>query len=184
MIIEQDQEQLHNAIALHTKAEISSVRLAWARSWSRPMMPNILPPSSPFNIAYKVGDFHLGAGHLTLETDFNLVVFEAGKEQEYSSSEPMIRIDCRFEAQYSLAPEYIPTEREIEAFRSANAIFNCWPYFREYIQGTTIKMGLPALVIPFLRIVVKKTDQPAIPQQIEAPSVATKQVRRRRRLRD
>jgi hypothetical protein len=34
-------------------------------------------------------------------------------------------------------------------------IFNCWPYFREYLQSTVTRMNLLPLTVPLLRLLPK-----------------------------
>lgn len=38
-----------------------------------------------------------------------------------------------------------------------NPIFNAWPYWREFVQSMSARMGFPALTVPLLEIVPKKT---------------------------
>lgn len=38
-----------------------------------------------------------------------------------------------------------PSEQHVVAFHGGNAIFNCWQYFREFIQSATARMGFPPL---------------------------------------
>jgi hypothetical protein len=60
------------------------------------------------------------------------------------------------EASYELAEGYEPTSEQIEAFRQGNAIFNCWTYFREYVQSSVARMNFPSVTVPFLRMVPKR----------------------------
>jgi len=87
-------------------------------------------------------------------------------------------ISCRLEVAYELAEGYEPTSEQIDAFRQGNAIFNCWPYFREYVQNSVARMNYPPVTIPFLRMVPKpipatSTDAPKVLRsalaQIEQP---------------
>ena len=55
------------------------------------------------------------------------------------------------------------TDKALEHFGNANGIYNAWPYWREFVQNTIIRMDLPALTIPVFRIVAppkpKKTKK-------------------------
>ena len=42
----------------------------------------------------------------------------------------VFEISCRYAVAYSLRPGYTPTREELDAFKSGNAIFHCWPYTR------------------------------------------------------
>jgi len=56
------------------------------------------------------------------------------------------------EAEYLLRPGFAPTTEQIDAFHSVNAIFNCWPFFRELISSMCVRMRIPVFLIPPLRI--------------------------------
>jgi hypothetical protein len=79
------------------------------------------------------------------------------QDRENGASSTVIEVFAVFEATYSIMTTgYIPTKAQIEAFRSGNAIFNCWPYFREYIHSIFVRMGFPPPPVPFLRLVPKQ----------------------------
>ncbi|MBU1936023.1 hypothetical protein KKG05_01365 [bacterium] len=42
------------------------------------------------------------------------------------------------------------TEDFFEVYKNNSLPINIWPYFREYIQSTLNRMGLPAFTLPFL----------------------------------
>jgi hypothetical protein len=92
---------------------------------------------------------------------------EAPKDRP-EEQRPLIRIECCFEAEYSFMPGFTPSESQIEAFRSANAVFNCWSFFREFVQSSVTRMHFPPPPVPFLKI-VRKAEAP----KIESPSPST-----------
>src|SRR5690242_1386012 len=55
----------------------------------------------------------------------------------WDSSEPeerLFKVDCTFEVSYRLRDEYRPTEAEKTSFSKGTAVFNCWPYAREFLR--------------------------------------------------
>ena len=44
------------------------------------------------------------------------------------------------------------TNKAVEYFGNTNGIYNAWPYWREFVQNTIVRMNLPALTIPVFRI--------------------------------
>jgi hypothetical protein len=70
------------------------------------------------------------------------------------------QVSCRYALEYKLRPGYAPSPEEIDAFKSGNAIFHCWPYSRELIHNLTAKMGLPVPPLPFLRLAPKTEHKP------------------------
>jgi hypothetical protein len=43
------------------------------------------------------------------------------------------------------------TQKNLDVFGQINGVFNAWPYWREFVQSTTTRMGLPPLTIPAYR---------------------------------
>jgi len=41
---------------------------------------------------------------------------------------------------------------DLDMFANVNGVFNCWPYWREFVQNITTRMGLPSLIVPLLKI--------------------------------
>jgi hypothetical protein len=167
MIIEQSQKQIDHSIDFHKHSEIGFVRLARARIWGRDRITSTALSDVTFDIGFKPAAVSLEDGVIFLGTEFTFSMNEALENQE---SNPLIVIECCFEAEYRLAPEFTPPEEQIEAFRSANAVFNCWPFFREFVQTSVTRMHFPPPPVPFLRlarkkqVVVRKTAQKQIPQ--------------------
>lgn len=95
---------------------------------------------------------------------------------EYSawdSSEPPERvflINSTFEVAYQMLDGYAPTHDAIESFSRGTAVFNCWPYAREFLSDVTARLGHRAPPLPLLRITPKKEPKPA-PKQ-ESPQLA------------
>ena len=54
-------------------------------------------------------------------------------------------------------------ERNIIAFATTNGIYNAWPYWREFLQNTTTRMGFPPVIAPPFRFgtgeAVKPVDE-------------------------
>lgn len=89
-------------------------------------------------------------------------VVVAGVETRVSPSDdpkavPYVQVKVSFEVSYRLPDGFSATRQELEEFARVNAVFNVWPYFREFIQSTTARMGLPPIVLPLYR--VPKTTQ-------------------------
>jgi hypothetical protein len=180
MIIEQDREQLEEAIAFHTKSDLRSIRLSQSRVWSRPGGPPADGKEFAADIKFQAGDCKIAEGCLALDTDFTFIVTLGDSKEENR----IVVIECKFEAQYAVNTEYCPTEKQIDAFRSANAVFNCWPFFREYVQNTAVRMNFPSPSVPFLRIVGKAQlqGQEAVGSPAAIPAPQQKGTRRRRKI--
>jgi hypothetical protein len=167
MIIEQTKDQIDDSIQFHTHTELSSLRLSRARIWSRERITRAAGPPVSFDINFKPGTFTIEDGDLVLETDFAFVINQEQTEKP-EERQPLIVIECCFEAEYRFVQEYKPSEQQIEAFRSANAVFNCWPFFRELVQTSVTRMQFPAPAVPFLRL-TRKAEAP----KIESPPLTS-----------
>lgn len=45
----------------------------------------------------------------------------------------------------------VSSQENIDAFGRVNGIYNAWPYIREYVQSSLVRLGLPAFDLPLLR---------------------------------
>ncbi len=62
-------------------------------------------------------------------------------------------IDAEFAVTYVLADgKAEPTDDALNEFASTNVPFNIWPYWRELLQSTSMRMGLPPIVLPLRQI--------------------------------
>lgn len=48
----------------------------------------------------------------------------------------------------------------LAAFAFINGVYNAWPYWREYVQSATVRLGLPPLIAPVYRIPADEDDLP------------------------
>jgi hypothetical protein len=59
------------------------------------------------------------------------------------------KIEAEFMLAYTLPSK--PSDSDATAFAQQNVPFNAWPYWRELVQSTVVRMGLPAPVVPLLK---------------------------------
>lgn len=59
---------------------------------------------------------------------------------------------ARFRVLYAVDPEFRPTPVQINQFAHWNAMFNVWPYWREYLSSTIDRAHLPQFVAPVMRV--------------------------------
>lgn len=66
---------------------------------------------------------------------------------------PAVTMEATFELKYHVPADLEEVSKdELTAFAEVNAIFNAWPYWREYIQSTFVRMNLPPVVLPVFRL--------------------------------
>lgn len=145
IVIEQTEQQAKLAFEVHRNSQLRRIRLASSSAEAR--APEDFP-SPPLTVSFRFRSSQVKGPEKTLRL---LVHFHMDAKTEAQKAPP-VRVDAAFEADYVLAEGFVPTAEHVKAFRAGNAIFNLWPYFREYLQTTLVRMALPPLTAPFLRL--------------------------------
>lgn len=150
-IIQQSQEDTKLAVSLHQNAEIGSIRLSRAKINAE--SPN--ESSTPIDISMNIKSRHIESDdhRLLIEVTFKLT---GTKKDPHAGEKHPVCVDCTFELSYQLRPGFQPDENQIRAFKDGNAIFNCWPYCREFVHDAISRMGYPPITLPFLRVMPVK----------------------------
>ena len=108
---------------------------------------------------------HLESDRFVVEVSFEYAAWD--------SSEPRERaffVTGVFEASYKMLDDYTPTNEEKTSFARGTAVFNCWPYAREFFRDITSRIGHQAPLLPLLRITPAKTESRSAVQP-EDPSL-------------
>lgn len=78
------------------------------------------------------------------------------KAKQKGKKEAEENIQVRIEAEYILIYEAKDlknlSDESILAFANTNGIFNAWPYWREYVQSTIARLGIPNYTVPVFRL--------------------------------
>lgn len=88
-----------------------------------------------------------------------IVVFPSFELKGYSDIEkakhnkPFLKIRAMFALVYEAKDLSELSDKAFDSFGHANGVYNAWPYWREFVQNVTTRMGLPSLTIPVFRIV-------------------------------
>lgn len=69
-----------------------------------------------------------------------------------SRAQPTFQIEASFLLRYHVASVGDFEDRAFAAFARTNGVFNAWPYWREFVQSMTARMGLTPFVIPVFRL--------------------------------
>jgi len=88
-----------------------------------------------------------------------------GRSQDRPSNSPVLRIEGKFLVVYNLNSHNALTDAHFKAFGRVNGLFNAWPYWREFVQSMTVRMGLPPLTLSVFRL----PDQPSHAQPLPDP---------------
>jgi len=85
-----------------------------------------------------------------------------------SPSEAVVTVGGTMELEYRLTAPAPPADVEeilFGGFAKLNGIHNAWPYFRELVQSTTGRMGIPPFTLPSYRISNNKKE-PTPPSKV------------------
>ena len=160
IVIEQNQDETKLAFEVNQSAAINRIRLARAKVASQAMDEG---PKAPITVSFNFKSKPLTAppNVLRLEIAFRMAGIEEkeeGKEDapekkpDDKKPETVVLVECAYEVDYVLREGFEITPEHVKSFKDGNAIFNAWPYFREYLQNNLQRMGLPPLTAPFLRL--------------------------------
>lgn len=79
--------------------------------------------------------------------------------QEQDATKRVVDLSAVLELSYRLSKEVELTPQQLRAFGKVNALYNAWPYWRELVQTTVARMGLPRLIVPVFRVARPKIEQ-------------------------
>jgi hypothetical protein len=161
MQISQTKEQMRALIALQENCEMLNVNLLSCTATKAKEGTQFKEPYSAKPALSNISPLLQGEAFI-VEVSFEY--------NAWDSSEPpqrMFCVNCTFEASYRLKDGYSPSKEEAASFSRGTAVFNCWPYAREFLRDITARLGHPTPPLPLLRIVPKKAPaqpptQPAI----------------------
>ncbi len=77
--------------------------------------------------------------------------FVLSAKYDEADNEELLRIEAQFVLRYRVPSFEGLKKANIVAFGELNGLYNAWPYWREFVQSTTVRMGLPPLTIPVYR---------------------------------
>lgn|SRR5574344_253119 len=116
--------------------------------------------------SFKVNDCSKNGGTINLNfkdkytySDIgNKVIFHASFKLNGAmddTNETLFKMSGDFKITNSKDKEVVITEDFFNVYKEVSLTFLIWPYFREYIQNTLLKAGIPPLILP-MRIFLNK----------------------------
>jgi hypothetical protein len=146
-------EQVNQAKRLMASTSLESVRLIHVRA------ANMNIPGCPVK---NIEEKPLPTATVSMipgTNRFSVVFGHAIRGQRGPEGTTEVQVDASFELVYSFPADLDPilSIEELQAFADTNAVMNCWPYWRELVQGVVAKMNLPPLLVPLIRWVPPKS---------------------------
>jgi hypothetical protein len=128
-----------------TRVEVATVELVSA-SFSRAdngPLPKIAPPNQEpelgRNIVWELQDQRLGC-----RVEFG-TIFKGVQDPPYT-------VFAGFRVTYRVAPGDPLNKEDIDQFAHWNAVFNVWPYWREFLASMVSRGQLPPFLAPVMRL--------------------------------
>ena len=146
ILIKQTQSEMQNSNAFSRRAEIVGIRVSSATFSA----PDDLPQEAlSVEIRFAPKDIVVRDHFVRAMTFFECLITKSAESEDLES---VAKFECSLTATYHLQDSYVPTDPELAAFHGANVIFNCWPYFREFVQSMACRMNIPPPPVPFVRV--------------------------------
>jgi hypothetical protein len=99
----------------------------------------------------KAALFYFAAGVRLIDAES---LNNADEGQSLPDAAVYVEIECEFCAQYSVngASDEQVLRPALDEFARYNVGYHVWPYWREYVQGTCARLGIPPVPVPMYRI--------------------------------
>jgi len=137
------------AVSVSDRVQIRDVRLLKCNCFQGPLAGK---GKQRFQLSYKADTkVDKEGGIINVLPAFRL----KGFPEENVESEPVLIIEAFFLLSYKLESLKGLSQENFEHFGRINGIYNAWPYWREFVQNTVARMGLPRLALPVFRIGVE-----------------------------
>jgi hypothetical protein len=156
---------VEEAGAVADRVEIRNVRLLSSRC----QQPGAAPPAG---VGFAVKLSHVTRTQVN-EVDRVITVlaafrFLAGPANAPDVA-PVISVAAEFQLTYSVTDLTGLTETQFRRFGELNGIYNAWPYWREFLQSTTSRMGLAPFTLPVFRVPRSAPKTAAAGTRLQAP---------------
>ena len=82
-----------------------------------------------------------------------------GQPEGEEEKEEIVRLYSEYVLVYSLKNRGKLTSADLETFCEMNAVYNAWPYWREFVQTTLNRMELPTFTLPLLKFTQRRNKE-------------------------
>jgi len=138
------------AIAVSDRVQIQDVRLIRCNCRIEPValappLPASFRPTLAHETSTQIGPDRM---RIAVLVHFRFSAIREGRENDG----PCVDMESTFLVSYGAGNLTGLGEENFRSFGALNGLFNAWPYWRELLHNLTLRMGLPAFVLPVLRI--------------------------------
>ena len=79
-----------------------------------------------------------------IRTHLTLTLVNAKKES-------IVDVEASYVIHYETRDDFLVSDSQADSYARYNGVFNAWSYWREYVQASCARMGIPALPVPVYR---------------------------------
>lgn len=157
------------------KAVLEEIYLVDAKTWRKPVVisPDVLALQHKYSSETLFPTPKEYRGRLDLYFILKLCKFGVTAFNNKSPNKPVMKIEATFYTCFSLddtdpdVPNRLDLDLDSEDsysafdtyFHKINPVSTAWPYWREFVQSMSTRMGYPALTVPMLEIVLKEPEE-------------------------
>jgi preprotein translocase subunit SecB len=142
---DQSQSLLALAAVVSPRVQIAGIRLS--HSIARSAIPW---PGSPLRIEHSLnGEAEANRESKQIIVTVSFMV-RANPADGSDLREAAFHLEAVFHLEYAVSSFDGISDQLVQAFGKMNGVYNAWPYWREYVQSTTARMGFPPLTLPVL----------------------------------
>ena len=110
----------------------------------------------PKNVSW--GGAHEATGHRELDSSEIVVIakfFAGARPTEQGEGGYLAEVSATFALRYGVPKEALAQldAEAVQDFAETNGIYNAWPYWRELLQTSAARVGIPGVVAPVFRLV-------------------------------
>ena len=154
--------QLARQVARHVQLKSIALRNAHLDSF----LPVGEPVSEPISVTQQ---HRCGCEELSLEDrreihvsiDFRCQASRNGGEKGEDGEQALLKLEATFVLVYTLPSDAKYESRCLQYFAELNGAYNAWPYWREFVQTATGRVGLSGVLLPVYRPISKEVAKEA-----------------------
>jgi preprotein translocase subunit SecB len=140
-------DRLRLANAVVRRVQILDVRLVGSKLKCNIASDAVLPAAVQLKYGFKVGHRYQPE---TQRLGVLVTFLVTAREGDGKDESDIFAVEAAFALEYGISGDESVHPAEVAAFAKLNGLYNAWPYWREYVQSTVSRMGLPPVVLPVL----------------------------------
>lgn len=82
------------------------------------------------------------------------------EREDPESDQKIAEIGAVFGVRYRLRDEADCGEAVLKEFAQSNAVYNAWPYWREFLNSALVRLGHPSFTVPTLVVAARREASP------------------------